>query len=76
MGKAQAVPSSLRCTPAQEEITSSKAVSTVTRKSGFLTVFPRLREIRSSSGKSTSLGSGDHHKMGWPSEYHGKMPRE
>ena len=30
---------------------------------------------RSSSGNSTMRGSGDHHRIGWPSAYQGKMPR-
>ena len=32
------------------------------------------RETLSSSGKSTMRGSGDHQRMGSPSENHGKMP--
>ncbi len=31
--------------------------------------------ILNSSGKSTSLGWGNHHRRGSPSEYQGKMPR-
>jgi hypothetical protein len=29
-----------------------------------------------SAGSSTMRGSGDHHRIGWPSLYQGKMPFE
>ena len=38
-------------------------------------VFASERVTRSSAGKSTMRGSGLHHRIGSPSEYHGKMPR-
>ncbi len=64
------VPLSAHCA-----ITVSKQVSNVTRKPRLRSVLPRLRETLNSSGNSTMRGSGDHHRMGWPSEYQGKMPR-
>src|SRR4029079_1117345 len=33
------------------------------------------RDTRNSVGNSTARGSGHHHRIGWPREYQGKMPR-
>jgi len=57
-------------------ITSRKAVSTRVSYAPRSTDLRSDRETLSSSGKSTMRGSGDHHRIGSPSENHGKMPRE
>ena len=44
-------------------------------KTSRRSVWRRLRETFSSSGNSTMRGSGDHHRIGCPAEYQGKMPR-
>src|SRR5208283_785159 len=61
---------------AQRYITSSKAVSMVTFKRPLFMICRKLLVTFSSWGINTSLGSGDHQRMGEPSAYHGKIPIE
>jgi hypothetical protein len=64
---------------AQARITEAKSWST--RISHASSRSTRLSVLRSdgatlnSAGRRTMRGSGLHHNTGWPSEYHGKMPR-
>lgn len=68
------VPCCERRGPAQARTTSANAVltriSAVDRRSSRSV---RL-DICKSPGRNTQRGLGDHHKRGWPSSYHGKMP--
>jgi len=60
---------------AQPEITPEKSLSIDTEKRFCRSVRRRLFEICSSAGNKIARGLGDHHMMGWPSWYHGKIPR-
>ncbi len=60
---------------AQACITAGNAESTVKQK-GFFKDFFKLRERLKESGSRIIRGLGDHHKIGWPGSYQGKIPEQ
>ena len=59
---------------AQASITCLNCVSRVTWNAPRLRVLRRLRDTLRCAGKITVRGLGDHHKIGSPALYQGKMP--
>ena len=69
------VPSwSLRTVVAQALITSEKHVSNRTSKPFARSAFRKLFDTCKALVSKTQRGSGDHHKIGWPETYQGKIP--
>ena len=75
LGVIQVPPPPSRLGAAQPCTTSANAAFSVIRNSFRRRRRRSRRETRSSAGTITARGSGDHHRIGPPSEYHGKIPR-